>query len=229
MLKLLFAVALLGYASWQDLKTREIEEKVWLVMGIVGVATTAYDASVANDVHIFANMLLVASGATILMVLLYRLGLFGFADVEALVALSTLFPFRQGMIVPFPLSVFNNAVLITAFLPMVIFIRNLTRRPDFSGVHDRMYKKIMLLFLGYKIPLTSLDENIFPLIWGGKVRLFVPLEYDFSDYLKKAEEEGLREVWVTPGIPFILSITLGFFLAYFWGDAILKLVFLLLR
>ena len=229
MFKLLFTALLLSYASWQDVKTREIEEKVWLVMGIAGVATTAYDAFMAKDVFIFANMVLVAAGAAILMVLLYKLGLFGFADAEALVALSTLYPFWQGMIMPFPLSIFNNAVLITAFLPLGIFIRNLATRPDFSGVHDRIYKKIMLLFLGYRIPLTSLDENTFPLIWGGKVRLFVPLEYDFSEYLKKAEEEGLREVWVTPGIPFILSITGGFFLAYFWGDAILKLVFLLLR
>lgn len=229
MLKLLFTALLLGYASWQDVKTREIEEKVWLVMGIAGVATTAYDAFMAKDIHIFLNMGLVVAGAAILMVLLYKLGLFGFADVEAFVALSTLYPFKQGMIMPFPLSIFNNAVLITAFLPLGIFIRNLTAPPDFSGVHDRIYKKIMLLFLGYRIPLTSLDENTFPLIWNGTVRLFVPLEYDFSEYLKKAEEEGLREVWVTPGIPFILSITGGFFLAYFWGDAILKLVFLLLR
>ena len=229
MLKLLFTSVLLTYASWQDIKSREIEEKIWVIMGVGGVVATAYDAYAARDGFLFLKMVGIAAGAALFMLLLYKLGFFGFADVEALVALCTLYSFKQGSLLPFPISVFNNAILITAFLPILIFLRNIITIPNFSGIQDKFYKKIIILFLGYRMPLSSLDKNNFPLVREGKIRLFIPLEYDFPEFKRKAEEEGQKEVWITPGIPFILSLTGGFFMAYFWGDLILKLVFLLLR
>jgi len=183
----MFTSALLVYASWQDIKTREIDERIFLAMGVFGVASSAYDAFVSEDFFLFLRMAGVAFGVALFMLFFWKLGFFGFADVEALVALSTIYPFRSSLI-PFPLSVFNNAVLITALLPFFIFLYNIFSKPDLSSVHDKLYKKIALLFLGYTIPCSSLNENKFPLLWGGKVMLFVPLEYDFSEYRRKAEE-----------------------------------------
>ncbi len=40
--------------------------------------------------------------------------------------------------------------------------------------------------------------------------------------LKNLEDVGIikNEVWVTPGLPFMVSITAGFFVAAFYGDLI---------
>jgi preflagellin peptidase FlaK len=40
-----------------------------------------------------------------------------------------------------------------------------------------------------------------------------------------ASEKGLikDDVWVTPGLPFMIPITLGFFVAAFYGDLITEL------
>jgi preflagellin peptidase FlaK len=50
--------------------------------------------------------------------------------------------------------------------------------------------------------------------------------------LQALSEKGLikEEVWVTPGLPFMISITLGFFVAVLYGDLIFELTkYLLIR
>ena len=42
--------------------------------------------------------------------------------------------------------------------------------------------------------------------------------------LKKMSDKGLiKDIWVTPGLPFMIPITLGFYVSIFYGDLITEL------
>ncbi len=57
--------------------------------------------------------------------------------------------------------------------------------------------------------------------WGG-----VEINEKKIRELKALSEKGLikDEVWVTPGLPFMISITMGFFMAAFYGDLMFVLI-----
>ncbi len=61
--------------------------------------------------------------------------------------------------------------------------------------------------------------------WGG-----VEINEKKIRELKALSKKGLikDEVWVTPGLPFMISITLGFFMAAFYGDMMFVLIKFLL-
>jgi archaeal preflagellin peptidase FlaK len=44
----------------------------------------------------------------------------------------------------------------------------------------------------------------------------------------KAEGKVREKVWVTPKIPFLIPITLGFIVAVVWGDILTRIISLLM-
>jgi preflagellin peptidase FlaK len=96
------------------------------------------------------------------------------------------------------------------------------------------------IFIGYKTKISKLAGKHIRLVqafevadgrvqssfkWGG-----VEINEKTINELKNLEELGLikDEVWVTPGLPFMISITLGFFMAAFYGDLMFVLIKFLL-
>lgn len=213
-----------SYASLTDLRTRRVDNRVWLAAGALGAVLLLVELVAVG----FPQPLLLLSIPIVcgLAYLLYHTGLlFGGADAKALMALAVLIPFHRGLeafpLLPslltefaFPLAVFANALVVTISIPPALAVLNLTRR-------DVAFPE---LFLGYRIPVDSLADS-----WAWPmervVRGRVERSYSPSRGQAKADPEALKEagidrVWVTPKVPFMVPLAVGFLTAFFVGDVL---------
>ena len=84
--KTLFVFTCLVYASYSDIKKGEISNKVWWVMGVVGVLFLTID-------FVFIPVLCSVVTMSIVMFVFYRFKWFAGADVKAMLCLSVLYPY----------------------------------------------------------------------------------------------------------------------------------------
>ncbi|WP_440945994.1 A24 family peptidase C-terminal domain-containing protein [Methanosarcina sp. T3] len=240
-LKILFTMPFLFYSCYTDLKERRVSNKVWKYMLALGSVFVLYEVFTGGVSYLKA---LIFSGVIVFLsiYILFQLGAFGGGDAKGLIVLSILFPLYpvfqlSGKVYPllglppiglFAFTVLENALLVTTLVPFGMFCYNLLH---FS---PGMLKKPFYMFLGYRTDVSSLknkehlgllekfelDEN------GTVIRKFARTGLNFDANRKPELEEyakkGLieKEVWVTPGLPFMLSITAGFIIAVTFGDLI---------
>ncbi|MCW7080371.1 MAG: prepilin peptidase [Candidatus Methanospirare jalkutatii] len=222
---------LLLVAAFMDAREREISDAVWIAMLLAALVFLAVDF---NPLMLFTSLTV----ASVLALALYKLN-FGGADIKAIFAIALLFPrypkfacFPLAGIPPleiFVLSVVTNALILGISAPLTLFVAN-ALRGNFSP----------LMFLGIKVPADSLRNRKFfrlmhappaPLapdaqrakckyVWGG----LEPSE----EYLRQIEDAAKRgivkEVWITPELPFVVFLTAGFFTASLLGDFIFMLL-----
>ena len=245
LLRLCICSCLLLYASYSDMKTREVSNAVWVLMSASGVFLLCIEfftfLSVSAGLPFafpFAfDILKSLMAASILSFILLRLN-FGGADAKALISIAILFPYFPTTVIPamellvpplniFVLSTLTNALLIAISVPLFLFFFNL-----FSRVHSPLW----FMFIGYRVPIAELkgkkhlkllvDPESGKYVWGG-----VDLELK-EDARKILEEKGkgqgqgkeASKVWVTPELPFLVYLTAGFFIAAFYGDVLFALL-----
>jgi preflagellin peptidase FlaK len=218
-----------------------VSNKVWKYMLTAGSIFIFYELFTVGISYL---MQLVFSGVIVFTVvyILFQFGAFGGGDAKGLIVLSILFPtypvFKiSGEIYPllglppvglFTFTVLGNALLLTTIVPLGMFCYNLLH---FS---PEMVKKPLYMFIGYRTEISSLKNKKhlgllekFELDETGSLKRRLArtgLNFDadqkpeLEEYLKK----GLigRDIWVTPGLPFMLSITAGFITAVIFGDLI---------
>lgn len=247
-LQVFVSLAFLLYASWSDLKTREVSNMVWAFFAPVGLALTLvqlvfFEANLNESLYWFG----VSVGITsVLAVALFYAGAYGGADAKALICLSLALPFYpskfiQLAIVPFifPLSVFSNAVILAALSVLYVLFRNLLWRQRagrklFEGLENESAgRKLLALLSGYKIPFDKLEKSefLYPLEdaqvseTGEKKRklLVFPKDEQRESIIERivtARKEGasIDWVWTTPGLPMLVFITAGLITALILGD-----------
>ena len=244
-LKILFSMPFLLYSCYSDLNSRRVSNKVWKYMLAAGSVFISY--RVFTDGTYYLKPLLF-SGVLVFTVvyILFQLGAFGGGDAKGLIALSILFPSYpvfsfSGKIYPllgippvglFTFTVLGNALLLTTLVPLGMFCYNVLH---FS---PEMTKNPFYMFIGYRTNVSSLKykkhlgllEKI-ELDESGRLKKkfsLIGLNFDadqkpeLDEYLKKGLIE--KDIWVTPGLPFMLSITAGFITAIFFGDLIFYVV-----
>lgn len=198
-LKIFLAFLVLVYASVLDWRYREIDDKSWLSLVALGIALLFYSLEIKN-------FLISVAATAIFGAVLSHLGLMGGGDAKILVGIAFLFPVYPNAATLFPvfaISVFMNAVLLSALLPLFFFIYNLKRLKEVKSLRD-----FFILFLGYRKDASQIKsyeavaDSIFLNV--NKVQL------------GRKDREG--EVWVTPAVPFLIPITLGFLVAVLFGD-----------
>ena len=245
----LIAVMLL-IASYQDIRSREVSDSFWIVIGGVGALRTLY-YSYMNPSDIVMELISIGASVGLALAMFY-LGLMGGADSKALIALAVAFPIRSellpstGYALPiFPLSVFINAILLSlVILPYILalnLIWILRKRPLFDkSVELPYWKKILILITGVKKNASKVVGNV----------NYRPLEYietkdghaqysyvlfqsaeeepDMSGTLKSIQALDIEsEIWVTPTLPFLVFISSGFFISAFGIDLLYTLLALM--
>ncbi len=240
-LKILFSMPFLLYSCYSDLDSRRVSNKVWKYMLTSGSVFVLYELFIGGISHLIP---LLFSGVVVFTVvyILFQLGAFGGGDAKGLIVLSILFPSYpvfsfSGKVYPlfglpplglFTFTVLGNALLLTTLVPLGMFCYNLLH---FS---PEMVKTPLYMFIGYRTEVSSLKYKKhlgllerFELDESGSLKrgfARTGLNFDanqrpeLEEYLKKGLIE--KDIWVTPGLPFMLSITAGFITAVIFGDLI---------
>ncbi len=244
--RVLLSLTMLGYASWHDLRTREIYDLVWIVFGALGLITAIYEVYTGSLSLI--GFVVPVLFSTALSIVLGYVGLFGGADIEAFIALAILNPSQPRQIVPYlgvvsviyPLSLFSNSALSGASFALFILARNIALA--LSGKHlfgshtsESAWKKLVVMFSGRKIRLESVRGPPFqyplelPPEEEGDNRKLVLLpdirdDEAAEEVFRRLGGEGVEEVWVSHTLPFLVFITIGYVLTLLFGDIALPVL-----
>jgi preflagellin peptidase FlaK len=197
--KVILTLLILVYASRLDWKFREIDDKSWVSLLAIGGFFLIIDPS---QLRAFAVSITIAA---ILVAVTYVPGMVGGGDAKILLGIAAVFPLSPIYHTPFfVLGVFFNAVLLAVPLPFYYFSRNLMRE---KGIRRGEFIK---MFVGYKVRADEVKE--YEAVMRDGLILNVK-----KARLGRRENTG-KEVWVTPAIPFLIPLTLGFLIAALVGD-----------
>ena len=218
--RLIVGIAILGYASYTDIKTRRASNMNWLIMGLFGGALLLLEYLTVGIENL---MILIFIPIMIgLVYLLFQLRLiFGGADAKALMALAILLPLQPNIeqlpiwgqsYMPAAWTVFSNSIILFLLIPLGLFILNITKR-NIRFPHA---------FLGYKMKIKEAEEKfVWPLekIVDGETKFsYMPKNFDATEEYKEFEKQGIKEIWVTPKIPFMIPLFAGFIFTFIFGD-----------
>jgi preflagellin peptidase FlaK len=245
-LQVFVSLLFLLYASWSDLKTREVSNWVWVLYAPIGVALSLLLLFLSDFSYSMLYLFGISVGVTsVLAVALFYAGAFGGADAKALICLSFTLPFYPSHFFSltsttliFPLSVFSNAIILAALSVLYALLRNAfwrqrTGRRLFENFEDESKgRKLLASLSGYKIPISKLKKSsfLYPLedvqvseSGESKRKLLIfpkdeEREKIINRVLTAAEGEKIEYVWATPGLPMLVFITAGLITALIFGD-----------
>lgn len=255
LLRVLVSLSFLSASSWQDYKSREVSNRMWVLFAPTGFALTLlkcyleYTAEKTSFIFLWVFSIAITAGISLT---LFYMGFFGGADAKALMCLSIAIPTypefsstRFYVLMPiFPLAVLANAVLASSMLVLVILCYNLIKYARLKGAlfegleHEPLWRKILVFITGIKIDPKKLksSSHYIPLEYVTKekngeftrhLKVSPRLEMEDSGELKIEEFNG--EVWVTPGLPFLIFVTGGFVAALLFGDFVTWLMNIVLN
>ena len=232
--RFLVSLVALGYGSVKDFSTREVTNWVWVLTVPVCLFLDCVDVYLGV---LSVTVLLASLGVSFLVgVSLFYLGLFGGADVKALLLIGATVP--SYVIVPrlllarilfLPIVfVFFSSVVLSMFYPLSILVLNLNDlrrgRRLLQGLGVRhWYSKLVLYVTVRKVCLEQLHNSLkyFPaekvvLQEGKPVRrpvYFVRAEANLDELFADLQAHGDLfgdGVLASPTIPMIVFLTAGF-------------------
>jgi preflagellin peptidase FlaK len=227
-----------------------VNNKVWAILGPLALALTGfqflfYSSEPLQLIFSYALSFAITSG---LAIAIFYAGGFGGADAKALMCIALALPVYPshlllqpiGFVSPlFPITIFTNSVLLGALSVFYALFRNLlwklrNKGGVFEGLEKESFgRKILALFSGYKISVSKLEKGfMYPLedveVSEETVKrklLVFPKDEERDEIVARilgnVENEKLEGgVWVTPGLPLLIHITLGLLIALFYGDIV---------
>lgn len=240
---ILFYTVFFGKEMWTEegFKLRPLRLGLYILALIVLIYSTYHFWRVGGD---DANLYWSHLSMPVLIVLahvFYQFGLLrGGADAKAFMSIALLVPIYPNLdpslplaqlppsvqnavniTFPFAFVVLLDAALLLLILPVGLFFIN-TIRGDLHGIEA---------ILGYRVRLDRLPK----FAWlmdrieeGEHIRVLFPRRSENrEEQIQKLEEKGFKHVWVTPQIPFIVPMTIGFIMAFLVGNFIIGLVLLI--
>lgn len=224
--RLFIGIIILSYASYTDIKTRRASNLLWLIMGSCGAILLIIQYFTIGFENIF--YLAFIPIVIIFMYVLFNLRLiFGGADAKAIMALAILaplepkilnFPLWDESIMPFSWVIFSNAVILFILIPLSLLIYNIIKKNV----------EFPYCFLGYKMSVNKAKQSfVWPLekIINGKRKFcYLPKGFNVEKEFKVFEDKGIKEIWITPKIPFMIPLLAGFLFSFLLGDILFKII-----
>ena len=218
-LRIIAAIAMLGYASYTDVAKREISDYVWVIFGALAIVLLIFEPQIYDGLINVGVSLIVAP----IVLIIWRLGIFGGADAFAIIVLALLVPqitMTDNTVTPF--TTLTNAVIISIIPFFVNVSRNLiaiAKKDDiFEGFSETRKKRIIALFVGYRAKNPKYSFSIENKAGNHKKLNLVMHHAEYAEFCNKPN------TWVTPGIPYMLFITAGFLVQLFYGDIIFSFI-----
>jgi len=218
-LRFAIGMSVLIYASYTDFKFRIARDELWVIVAVTGLLMMPF-----SDY----SFLKVAFSFVIIIPISFSLLLLGMggADAKALLSISLLVPlfphignlplWVAPVEFPFPLIIFTNSLLIFLVIPFAFFIHNVkNRNTDFP-----------FCFLGYRMRASDVGKKF---VWpmekmenGRRKKTILPQKnVDVGAF-------GNEMIWVTPKVPFLIPLTVGYFISFVLGDILYKIISLFL-
>ncbi|MBC7112777.1 MAG: prepilin peptidase [Candidatus Methanomethyliales bacterium] len=205
-IKIVLLGGALFVASLQDLKSREISDKVWGVAIPLGLMLTILEIIITPG---YPYILALLSGAfsVALAFGIYYLGLYGGADAKALAAIAATFPLPPygifGASPFFPVTVLGNGIILSLLLIPACLMWNLLfylrGKSLFSGLAVRWWEKLVAVLIGVKVKATTAESVHFNLIEKVRedgtrcLRFIHKVEDGEEDRERKEEDEKSKE------------------------------------
>lgn len=225
--RLIVGATILTYASYTDIKTRKASNLLWIIIGAVGVLLLIiqYYTIGFGDKTLYLVFIPIMIG---LMYAFFQMGLiFGGADAKAIMSLAILlplepsilnFPLWKGSPMPFSWVIFSNSVVLFLCIPLSLLLYNVVKRD----------LKFPYCLLGYKMSLEKAREKfVWPLeriVDGERKFFYMPKEFDAEEEFEAFEKKGIKKIWVTPKIPFMIPLLAGFICSFVLGDLLFSLI-----
>jgi preflagellin peptidase FlaK len=223
LLRVAIALAMFGCSCYFDLKRRSVSDLLWVVFAAAAAIVYVFDfPSSWNEGIATTTSIALAAGISYG---IYRSGLFGGADMLALVTFSAILPLYnfEPLVTsdinpsfhPFaPLIVLTNGVIFSVVQILANLARNAAHREGlFEGLqHEPASRKIIAVLIGHR---SANPKYAFPIerVVRGKRR------FDFGLMpAETAEYETRKDVWVTSATPFLLFLAGGFVMMLVAGD-----------
>jgi len=211
--RIIVALTMLAIATVSDVKKREIHDIIWVVFGAIGVCMIPLSADIGEELFSVGIAMIVAP----VVLIIWRVGLFGGADAFALIALAVIAPnmtVSENMTTPF--TALTNAVVLSITPMLVNFARNLlllaSKRDIFEGFDETASRKALAMFIGYRAANPKFGFSI-EQSKGKRKKLKLSLHH-----AENAAFCSKSDTWVTPGIPYMLFISAGFVIQLLYGD-----------
>lgn len=254
-IRIILNLVFLSYASWHDYRSREVSNKVWVFYAPLGLTLTLLHVFLVNNLSLLLVLGISFSVFAGITIPLFYLGFFGGADVKAFLCIALAMPFAPiasfpflGVVSPlYGMSIFGNAVIISALTAVAMVLYNLfwyvrTGKKLFEGLpHESTIKKLVAMFTGYKVAVSEFRNKLHlaPMEEPSKgengriirtLRLFIRTDEDREVIVAQIEKllGDQQMIWVTPYLPFIVFITIGFVLTLLIGDVIFGVLMMLL-
>jgi len=227
-LRLFIGFFILLYASYTDVKTRKAPNFLWIIIVFVGLILIIIEYFYVGFDLI--SLFFIPIMILIIFLLFQFLPFFGGADVKALMSLAILVPFQPNFfifplwdsIMPYVWVILSNSVFIYLVIPLSLLLFNIYKK-NF---------KFPYFFLGYKMNLFKAKESfVWPLekIVNGKRKIsYFSMNKKIDNIYKVFEENNIDNIWVTPKIPFMIPLLLGFIISFFIGDILFLIMTIIL-
>jgi len=230
--QVIVCMLILVYACYRDIKERRVTNLLWLFMVAVGIPFAVYDMITLGRPYLIAFIYSVVFTSA-LSYLFFKFNFFGGADAKCLMAISVLIPYYHTTPIPdpfpFAITTLLNAAIVSVTVPLFLFLYNLLRLNTKRG-------DIAASFTGYPVPIADLErkrnlrlahryeeEGVKRKYIFGGLRIDNDLIAELKGYHEQGKIEG--KVWVTPELPFLLFITVGFFISILYGNLIFGIMF----